>query len=116
MCDSPTLYEEVQRKSRKEHRCTECGCTIKKGVMYYDIKGLWDGEWGNYKAHKDCHELYVMLYRNFIDYGEPYAFDELITAIVELLDSNLVASVIGGSTWTEENISLIKAKYEMSLL
>jgi len=115
MCE-PTLYEEVLRKSRKEHRCCECFNPIKKGVKYYDIKGLWDGEFSGYKAHENCHELLKMLSVDSFT-GEPLPFHELFDAILNILPDSMISEFRESRVdWTEEVVGVIKAKYEMSLL
>lgn len=112
MCELPTVYDETLRKARKEHKCSECFNVIHPKSQYYDIKGLWDGEWNNLKAHKDCHDFLIVLN---CEAGEPYAFSELIEAICNHLPNSMIDE-FGEDGWTEETISAIKAKYELSLL
>lgn len=40
--------------ARKTHKCGECGCKIKSGAKYENVKGLWDGEWSTCKTCSDC--------------------------------------------------------------
>ena len=56
MCEMPTLFEEKDVKARKEHTCYECRLPIPKGVTYKRAKGLWDGDWEEYKMHPECHD------------------------------------------------------------
>ena len=42
----------------KEHRCEWCGQSIHKGEKHYQYKGVWDGEWQNWRMHEECHDDY----------------------------------------------------------
>ncbi len=61
MCDCdllrPDVFDQVFRQARKDHKCSECSVPIKKGSHYYEVKGLWDGYWQNYKICQDCYDL-----------------------------------------------------------
>jgi hypothetical protein len=117
MCDEyPEMYNEIERKARKQHMCCECFNPILKDSVYYDISGMWDGEFDRMRAHKDCHEFYRMLNEQSFT-GEPYSFCELIDVIMNELPSEMYKEFRGSVVnWSAENISIIKAKYELSLL
>ncbi len=51
---APSVFEESSPTSRKEHICCECKEIIPAGVVYSLIKGLWDGEWDDYKTCGKC--------------------------------------------------------------
>jgi hypothetical protein len=59
MGELPTVCAEYWvKRSRKEHRCTECGGTIKKGWRYWRCAGLWDGVWETFRMHQVCNLIY----------------------------------------------------------
>jgi hypothetical protein len=41
-------------KANKEHKCIWCGEGILKGEVHYQFKGKWEGEWQNWRMHKEC--------------------------------------------------------------
>ena len=45
---------ESQIKIRKDSRCDWCGETMKKGETVYRWKGMWEGDWQNWKMHNEC--------------------------------------------------------------
>jgi hypothetical protein len=55
--DTPSIYEEVKRRARKQHKCSECGWTIEPASQYVKISGLWDGEWTHSKQCLSCNEI-----------------------------------------------------------
>lgn len=50
-------YKRVIRTARKEHKCYECGDTIKKGEQYYVHTGLADGDWMRVKNCSICERI-----------------------------------------------------------
>jgi len=42
------------KKSRKGHKCTECGRIINVGEPYRIYSGLFDGEWDHYPTCQHC--------------------------------------------------------------
>lgn len=58
-CDlkRPDVFEENRRRARKLHRCSECDADILPGAMYWSIRGLWDGRWGNFKQCSHCNAI-----------------------------------------------------------
>lgn len=48
-------------KARKEHRCCECGETIRKGERFEYTSGKWDGEIQAFKTCAYCADLRVTL-------------------------------------------------------
>lgn len=49
-----SVFTEVVRTARKEHKCCECQRTITQGEKYHYISGLWDGSWDHYKTCEQC--------------------------------------------------------------
>lgn len=92
--DQPDFYKRVWRKASKEHRCCECGYTIKKGETYEYVSGKWDGSLGSYKTCERCVDLRASLgdcYEHrglFEDYGEQIAYvvDDQIEQVQKVLD------------------------------
>ena len=44
-------------KSRKEHICDLCACSIDKGANYIRLKGKFDGDFFDNKYHPTCHNI-----------------------------------------------------------
>lgn len=40
----------------KEHRCIWCYWRIPKGEKHKLYKGVYDGEWQNWRMHNECYE------------------------------------------------------------
>lgn len=58
-CDleRPDIFEQTQRRAKKTHKCSECGCNILPASKYWSISGLWDGKWGNFKQCLSCEAI-----------------------------------------------------------
>lgn len=41
-------------KARKDHKCLWCGEMILKGEIHTQFKGLWQGDWQNWRMHNEC--------------------------------------------------------------
>ena len=52
--DPATLYNVQTRKAAKDHKCDECGGTIRKGENYEYVTGLWEGQWSTFRTCPDC--------------------------------------------------------------
>jgi ASC-1-like (ASCH) protein len=61
MCDCsdypPTFYERKIVNGRKEHRCSECLRTIKKGEQHEYAKGLWEGDFSQFRTCQTCRAM-----------------------------------------------------------
>jgi len=77
----PEFFNEVERRARKEHRCTECGQPIVAGEQYFYTSAKWDGVVCSVKTCKPCAQI-----RD--DYCGPYS--SLREYIIELLGVDLV--------------------------
>ena len=44
--------------ARLEHRCEYCYGPIPKGEKHPQFKGMWDGEWQNWRMHQECYDYY----------------------------------------------------------
>jgi hypothetical protein len=56
-CEYPTVYGEKLRTARKDYICSSCYSDIPRKSKYFDIGGLWDGSWDNYKRCESCNEI-----------------------------------------------------------
>lgn len=45
-------------KGRKDHRCAGCGARIPKGEDHYNYRGIYGGDWQNWRMHEECHAAY----------------------------------------------------------
>ena len=45
--------------ARKEHRCEYCYGPIPQGEKHPHFKGMWDGEWQNWRMHQECYSDYM---------------------------------------------------------
>lgn len=54
MNDMPECSAWLNRKARKDHKCTSCGAVIEKGTTYTYISGIWNGEPESYKLCDNC--------------------------------------------------------------
>lgn len=41
---------------RKPHRCEMCFGVIPKGESHAHFKGMWQGEWQNWRMHEECYD------------------------------------------------------------
>lgn len=57
MCNMPSVFEEKYPTARKEHKCYECGATIRVNEKYHFAKGCWDGKWEQFKTCLICNDL-----------------------------------------------------------
>lgn len=56
-CEMPSVYSEEFPIACKEHKCCECGRTIKIGEKYQLYKGIWEGKAGRFKTCLPCMRL-----------------------------------------------------------
>lgn len=65
MCDerseSPSVWSEKWRTSKKTHRCRVCGETIQPGHRYHYLSGIWDGRPDEFKHCARCWEIFSCL-------------------------------------------------------
>jgi len=47
--------ETIFPVAAKNHRCEWCGDIIAKGVNHAKFAGRWDGEWQNWRMHRECY-------------------------------------------------------------
>ena len=62
MCDCgdmPETYRLSRPRAKREHKCCECGGTIRAGETYRSFWGVWDGEAKTYKTCADCEDLHA---------------------------------------------------------
>lgn len=42
----------------KAHRCVACYSVIPQGESHYHYKGMYGGEWQNWRMHPECYEAW----------------------------------------------------------
>lgn len=52
--EHPSVYRDDMVKSRKPHKCGECGGTIERGQQYQRVTGCWEGSWDTHYTCMDC--------------------------------------------------------------
>lgn len=57
MTMSPEFFSRTEHTARKEHKCVECSCVIRKGELYERISGKWEGDVGSYHTCMRCQPL-----------------------------------------------------------
>lgn len=55
--DSAEVFEQQNRKARKDYVCSECERPISKGAVYQYCKMLFAGEWSFYRTCLVCAEI-----------------------------------------------------------
>lgn len=55
-CEIPKFFDSYEPVARKDHVCSECRGTIKKGEKYHRVTGLWD-DFASFKICPECWEL-----------------------------------------------------------
>lgn len=55
--DAPEFYSCARPTAAREHRCYECGGTIKPGERYERVSGKWYGHFDEYKTCERCCDL-----------------------------------------------------------
>jgi len=50
----PKVYEEKDARARVRMSCHECGQWIPPGQIYCRVKGLWDGQWDQFRLCRWC--------------------------------------------------------------
>ena len=73
----PSVFEEFSPTAKKEHICCECKKIIPVGAIYSLIKGLWDGEWDNFKTCRKCRAMRIKAVALSKELG--YDYDEMPT-------------------------------------
>lgn len=43
-------------KGTKRHRCVACYGPIPEGESHYHYRGMYSGDWQNWRMHKECHD------------------------------------------------------------
>jgi hypothetical protein len=61
-CEPYSVYNEHQRRARKDHRCSACqAVVIRRGDLYKDIRTVFEGEAETIKRCARCEALYQHL-------------------------------------------------------
>lgn len=63
--ESCPVWQVSWRKAKKEHKCCECGDTIKPGERYEYIFCIFEGEVDNYKTCEFCAGEFARLQGKF---------------------------------------------------
>lgn len=86
MCDFAELYEERFRRARKEHKCGECGRTIREGERYSYTSMKFEGEFSDHKTCVRCDRVRDAIFKKYeIDCGIPLGglFSEIESTVIE---------------------------------
>jgi hypothetical protein len=80
MCDCywdnpPKFYECRTVRGRKEYKCSECMRVIEKGEKHEYAKGLWEGDFSQFRTCKTCSDMRDEI--NLTCYCHGHMFDEL---------------------------------------
>lgn len=43
---------------RKDHRCDACHARIPKSEKHYNYRGMYDGDWQNWRMHEECFKAF----------------------------------------------------------
>lgn len=82
MCDcsdyAPTFYARKIVKGRKEHQCDECLRIIESGEQHEYAKGLWEGDFLQFRTCQTCRAMVEEIGL------ECYCHGSLMDEIVEL--------------------------------
>lgn len=62
--------EMLHPVARKDHVCIMCFGPIPKGEVHVHYKGMWDGEWQDWRAHDECDSAFQ---------DEPYSYEDGFT-------------------------------------
>jgi len=54
MSDAPSVFRQITRTARKEHKCCECRRVIEPGSKYQYSSGIWDGSAHDFKQCINC--------------------------------------------------------------
>ena len=79
MNNAVTIDEKLVKKTRKDHKCCECGCVIPKGQPCMAVRGLWEDGPATYRWCLLC-EIVRQEVLPLVDdlgefcYGELYQF------------------------------------------
>ncbi|WP_210502033.1 hypothetical protein [Pantoea ananatis] len=57
MSEVPSVFRQITRTARKEHKCCECHGVIFPGSNYIYSSGIWDGDPSDYKQCLICAEV-----------------------------------------------------------
>lgn len=55
--DGPSVFWECTPTARKTHECCECGSPILPGEKYYILRGMWHGEFEQFKTCAFCESV-----------------------------------------------------------
>ena len=55
MSDVP--FDLHWRKARRQHSCCWCRTTIQVGESHAVASGQFDGDWQNWRMHRDCKDI-----------------------------------------------------------
>ena len=67
----PSCFKEIHRVARSQHKCCECGGTIKPLEAYQYVSGVWDGGPASFKTCTWCVEARGFYVDHFKDFRDP---------------------------------------------
>ena len=60
--ETPSIVWDITLKARKEHTCCECLSVISIGETYHLTKGIWGGEFEQFRTCEICHMVKAEAY------------------------------------------------------
>lgn len=73
-----TFHSMHHVTARKQHRCAHCSVPIEVGTRHRKVAQVWDGDFGAYREHEECHvawnELNFSREMRDLGYGEAAPF------------------------------------------
>lgn len=76
MSSHPEMFVTTNPKARKDYKCCECRCGIKKGQAYQNCAGKWDGDFLSFKTCIPCADLREKL-MDMLDYDDEMPYGAL---------------------------------------
>ena len=55
--DVADIFEEVERKAAKPHKCFECEDVIERGEKHKYVSSLYDGRWSHWRTCLPCRRI-----------------------------------------------------------
>jgi len=86
-------------RSKKRHRCCECGREIMPGSEYRRISGKWDGEFNKYAQCERCMEIWDTLAELGLCLGYTALEDDFNEYLSERKAKKKAREIMRGGGW-----------------